>query len=316
MRPIVTKTARDQDTGRRPSLFYGSAREGMRDFLAHTLASPDDGVLLPAFIGLSPREGSGVLDPVLSVGAQAGFYNLNPDLTVDVDDLERRLSTDSYRVVVIIHYYGRTEPRLAAIRTLADATGALVVEDLAHGFFTALSGGTAGRHGHLNLFSLHKMFPFDDGGMVQYATTDLLRGQAQTRPELAQRILDYDWATIARARRENFLVLSERLAALPECGRDFDFLWEHLGDDDVPQTLPVRILSDRRDAIYAGMNADGYGMVSLYHTLIEQVRGRFEVLEELSRHIINFPVHQDVRVADVDGMLESFRRHLAMGDQS
>jgi dTDP-4-amino-4,6-dideoxygalactose transaminase len=306
----MAKTARKGDTGLRPTLFYASAREGMRDFLAHTVVSPQDGVLLPAYIGVSPREGSGVLDPVLSVGARAGFYDLKPDLTVDIDDLRRSLSAEPYRVLVVIHYFGRTEPQLEKIRALADEFGVLLVEDLAHGFFTAQAKGEAGRHGHVNLFSLHKMFPFDDGGMLQYADPGLLRGQTQTRPELAQRILDYDWAAIARARRENFRILSERLAGLTECGRDFDLVWKHLADEDSPQTLPIRIHSERRDAVYAGMNADGYGMVSLYHTLIPQVRDGFDRLNDLARHITNFPVHQDVRHVDVDGMLESFRRHL------
>lgn len=310
VQPIVAKTARDESTAQRPALFYESARRGMQDFLAHTLTTPDDGVLLPAFIGLSPREGSGVFDPVLAVGARAGFYGLHSDLMVDMDDLRRRLREESYSVVVVIHYFGRTQRQLPEIRALADEAGALVVEDLAHGFFSAQSGAHAGRYGDLNLFSLHKMFPFLDGGMVQYADPRLLQGQTSTRPELAARILDYDWATIARLRRERFRLVTERLLELPEHGRDFELMWENLSVEDVPQTLPVRIFSEGRDAVYTGMNADGYGMVSLYHTLIEPARTAFPVLHQLSRHIINFPVHQDVRLSDLDGMVESFRRHV------
>ncbi|GAB3800104.1 DegT/DnrJ/EryC1/StrS family aminotransferase [Humibacter antri] len=308
--PIVPKTAFKEATARRPTLFYRSAREGMHDFLTHTLTSPDEGVLLPGFIGLSPREGSGVLDPVLQVGARTGFYGLQDDLTVDVDELRRALSADNYRVLVVIHYFGRSDPAIAEIRALADDHGVLLVEDLAHAFFTALATHGAGRHGHLNLFSLHKMFPFADGGMAQYAMPGLVNGQASTRPELALHLLDYDWKAIADARRRTFRGLAERLAALPDHGRTFELMWPRLAERDVPQTLPVRVLGDERDDVYFGMNADGYGMVSLYHTLIEQSRDRFERLNDLSHHIINFPVHQDVRVTDLDGMVDSFRHHL------
>lgn len=308
--PVVSKTARDEGTALRPTLFYGSAREGMRDFLTHALDPASGGVLLPGFIGLSPHEGSGVLDPVNDVGARAGFYDLGDDLSVDLDDLRRALSAERYSVIVVIHYFGRSEPRMEEIRAIADQHGASIVEDLAHGFFTANVAGRAGRVGDVALFSLHKMFPFGDGGMVQYPRTGLLTGQSSTRPDLAQRLLDYDWQAIADARRSIFLELTTRLSALPERGRDFELIWPELADGDVPQTLPVRILGDGRDGIYFGMNGDGYGMVSLYHTLIESSRGRFPALTRLSRHIINFPVHQDVRASDLDGMIASFQRQL------
>ncbi|GAB3611838.1 aspartate aminotransferase family protein [Humibacter ginsengisoli] len=308
---IVQKTALEVSTARRPTLFYESARAGMRDFLTNTLKSPDEGVLLPGYIGQSPREGSGVLDPVREVGVRRGFYDLRSDLTVNLDDLQRALAEQIYRVVVVIHYFGRSEPRIAEVRALADKYGALLVEDLAHGFFTAHVSGGAGKHGHVTLYSLHKMFPFADGGMVQYLCPELMTRQASSRPELAQRLLDYDWGGIAHTRRRVFLELTDRLASLPERGRDFELLWPSLAYNDVPQTLPVVVLGDGRDNIYFGMNADGYGVVSLYHTLIEECQGRFPELTTLSRHILNFPVHQDVQTGDLGGMIESFRRHLA-----
>ena len=41
---------------RRPRFFYESAREGFQDFLSQYCDSPRDGVLLPAFVGWTPRE--------------------------------------------------------------------------------------------------------------------------------------------------------------------------------------------------------------------------------------------------------------------
>lgn len=66
MSVLVTKAAVDRDGYRVPKLFYTSAREGFEDFLKNLPERPVplDGVLLPAFIGWSPREGSGVFDPI------------------------------------------------------------------------------------------------------------------------------------------------------------------------------------------------------------------------------------------------------------
>ncbi|WP_308467868.1 DegT/DnrJ/EryC1/StrS family aminotransferase [Rathayibacter soli] len=312
--PLVAKTAQRVEQFRRPTFFYESAREGMRDLLANVLDHADDGVLLPAYIGWSRREGSGVFDPIVNSGARFAFYDLNADLSANIDDLERRLVADQCRVIVLIHYFGRTDPNLAVIRTIADRHGAILVEDLAHGFFSAYGTGQAGSYGHASLFSLHKMFPFAEGGMVSYLDQKLVRGQRESRPDLAIRILGYDWRAIAHARRENYLHLASLLQKLPGYGTRFKLLWPSLRECDVPQTLPVVVTGDSRDSIYSNMNADGFGMVSLYHTLIEPVRANFQALNDLARHIINFPVHQDVVLSELSPMAAAFQRHVSGSD--
>lgn len=310
MTASVTKGAVSMERFCRPALFYRSAREGFEDLLRDRLALGANGVLLPAFIGYSPREGSGVFDPVRDVGMPFGFYGLNGDLTVDVIALENALATQRFRTLVLIHYFGRTEPRLTYVRALADQYKVVLVEDLAHGFFSALLGGTAGRVGGASLYSLHKMFPFTQGGMMTYGDKGLIRGQRETAPEFAKAILDYDWVGIASHRRAVFAEIVVRLEKLPENETLFSILWARLAKDDAPQTLPVRVHTGNRDEIYERMNADGYGMTSLYHTLIPELRAGNSEMNALSRSIINFPVHQDVSVESIDGMVHSFRRAL------
>lgn len=303
----IAKLAVDRETCRRPAFFYRSAREGMGDFLANTLNSDPRGVLLPGFIGWSPREGSGVYDPVRSLGLEAGFYGLRGDLTVDLDELATLVRTGMYRILLVIHYFGRSESQMAEIRHLADEWGLLVVEDLAHGFFTSLTGHAAGQHGDMNLYSLHKMLPIPLGGMATYRCRSLVRQQRSTMPELAVEVMSYDWYEIGCRRRQNFLGLTERLKALREYGDLFSLLWPELGEQDIPQTLPVFVSGAGRDGIYAAMNAEGLGMVSLYHTLIDEVSTSHAPLQRLARHIINFPVHQDVRDCDLDRLVDAFR---------
>lgn len=306
---LLTKTAQLHDAYRQPSFFYTSAREGMLDFLTNVL-EPSDRVLLPAYIGWSKNEGSGVLDPVFEAGAEVNFYNLHSDLSVNLDDLERQLHDGSYRVLVVIHYFGRSDSQLPAVRELADRYNVLLMEDLAHSFFSALGTGVAGKFGDVSLYSLHKMFPFEQGGLIRYSDTSLVHNQRSTLPQIAEQLLSYDFSAISRARRLNFLALIELLSSIPEFGSRFQFLWPVLSDQDVPQTLPVRIFGNRRDEIYRGVNEDGYGLVSLYHTLIPQVRAKFPELNLLSRQVTNFPVHQDVDASILPAMVESFRKHL------
>jgi dTDP-4-amino-4,6-dideoxygalactose transaminase len=282
----------------------------MLDFLNNVRGSDSRGALLPGFIGLSPKEGSGVYDPVQSLEMRAGFYGLREDLTLDLNQIADLARTGEYRVLVVIHYFGRAETQMAEVRQMADEYGLLLVEDLAHAFFTSMTGRSAGLYGDMNLYSLHKMFPMPIGGMVTYSSESLVHQQRSTMPQLAIEVMSFDWEAISQRRRENFVGLIKRLDVIPEAGDRFRILWPELNDKDVPQTLPVFISGDGRDNVYASMNRDGYGMVSLYHTLIEEVRSSHPALLQLSRHIINFPVHQDVVVQDLDGLVDAFRRAL------
>lgn len=305
MTPVVMKTATLQTAFAQASFFYSSAREGMLDLLARG-AIGAGGVLLPAYIGWSAREGSGVFDPVRQSGAEYGFYGLNPDLSVEIDSLEHMLAQARPAVLILIHYFGRTEPNLARIRELADEYRVVLVEDLAHGFFTAQQNGPAGRSGDVLLYSLHKMFPIPDGGQVVYRDRSLVSAQADTRAELARTVLNFDWAAIARQRRDNFTALTTELSRLVQSGSPFRLLWSELSPHDVPQTLPVYVLGGVRDQLYGRMNDLGYGMVSLYHTLIPEVGASFPVTDDLAKHIINFPVHQDVTSESIVPMAQAF----------
>lgn len=306
----IAKGPADPDRFRHRCLFYNTAREGFADLLVHVGDGSDLRVALPAFIGWSPHEGSGVFDPVLAASADGTFYGLNDDLTIDMVALDQALSGQSCRVLVVIHYFGRTQPQMEAVRQIAQRHGVILVEDLAHGFYSWAIGGGAGRWGDVSLFSLHKMLPRNDGGMALYRDASLITGQRETAPELARFVVDYDWFAIAQTRRANFTALLTCLGRSPLLGSAFRPLWGDLAQGDVPQTLPVRILSGDRDAIYHRMNAEGFGMTSLYHTLIDEVRDAFPAMIALSRSIINFPIHQDIDPHAIEAMAASFEAAL------
>lgn len=304
----TAKGAKDPSSHRRPTLFYASAREGFADYLRPLLESDCRSVLLPAFIGWSSNEGSGVLDPVESMGLTPAFYRLNHDLTVNVADLERRLSESAHLCVVVIHYYGRTDPSLDRIADLADRVGTPLVEDLAHGLFTSALGGVAGRRGAASLYSLHKMLPLPDGGMIVYDSDKGAGARGGTRPELAGQVLQYDWSSISRVRRAHFERLTHKLRVGPVSDGDVELVWPELTADDVPQTLPLFVHTGIRDELYHRLNAEGHGVVSLYHTMVSQLDDDNEAQWSASR-ILNLPVHQDVQPDALDDLVARMEGH-------
>lgn len=310
----IAKIAVDPHNMQRPTFFYRSAREGMTDFLSSYRPGATPRVLLPSWIGWSAREGSGVFDPIRQRRALPTFYRLNLDLTADLDDLASRIEREEHDIIVLIHYFGRTDPSTAQIAELAHRHGVVLVEDLAHALFSEHYGSPAGSFGDLSVYALHKMLPMSRGGMVRYSGSSLVKTQRSTQSSLGLDMLNYDWDAISRARRSNFSTLTEQLRNSRGFGDDFDLLWPDLASTDVPQTLPLRLETGDRDKVYKSMNADGYGMVSLYHTLIDELHTCESWLAELSQRIINFPVHQDMRPSQIDDLLKAFTDSLKDSD--
>ena len=73
---------------------------------------------------------------------------------------------------------------------------------------------------------------------------------------------------------------------------------------NIPQTFPILLVDNKiRDDAYFKMNERGYGVVSLYHTMIAELDETFIKAHDISRRILNLPVHQDVKKSQLDQML-------------
>jgi len=304
----IAKTASDTVRFRRDDLYYSWAREAMYDLLRSMIdAGMIDTVLVPAYVGWSSREGSGIYDPLMRLtDLEVSFYAMTEDLQIDAEDLGARMAqcASGRFAVLIVNYFGFYDRRIEGIvRSIRDASG-WIIEDNAHGFFTHVLGDKT--YSDATFFSLHKMFPFSSGGSL-VASHDELRSlplQGFTRPQAGFNPWEYDIAAIARVRRQNYARLEELVGEQGASGR-LAALMPGLPDGIVPQTFPVVILNGSRDAIYEEMNAAGYGVVSLYHTMIEPLRvPEYRASAALSRRILNLPVHQDVAADEYAAMMK------------
>ena len=150
---VVPALAQDPDRLRRRFTAFPNARTAIGAFLTGAGVEPGDVVLLPAYIGWSPREGSGVLDPITALGARIEFYRVDGFVRIDLDHLERALKASRPKAVLLIHFFGFCDPQYAEAVALARQEGALVLEDEAHAMFSDLVGGHCGRLGGTRLCS-------------------------------------------------------------------------------------------------------------------------------------------------------------------
>lgn len=300
---VIEKVACNESAYRRRLLPFGSAREAMRAYLASLRLRPGQRVALPAYVGWSAREGSGVFDPIRELGLDAAFYRVDRRLHLDVDDLRRVLADGTVGCVVLIHFFGYVDPAYREAAALARSAGAAILEDEAHAMLTDLVGGESGRLGDACIYSLHKLLPLAAGGSLvlngddRSAMTVGVDGVASD-----QRPFKFDLAGLGRRRRTNAEVLDRLIAdAIPE----IEPLWGPPRPFEVPQTYPVLVHGVSRDTLYATMNEAGFGVVSLYHTMIGEISAeRFPDSHALARTVMNLPVHQDASHADLERMVE------------
>jgi dTDP-4-amino-4,6-dideoxygalactose transaminase len=103
---------------------------------------------------------------VLDAGLRVEFYRIRRDLTIDLDDLERRLVARPGPVFVI-HYFGFGQPDVVAVDEMCRQFGLPWVEDCAHALFSSHQGRPLGALAPLAIFSLRKTLPLIEGGALQ-----------------------------------------------------------------------------------------------------------------------------------------------------
>jgi dTDP-4-amino-4,6-dideoxygalactose transaminase len=306
----IAKAAQVQACSRRPVVGFRRARDAFQSFLAACEIGAGDTVLLPAFVGWSARESSGVFDPVESIGAKPIFYRLNQNLLIDVEDVQYKIREHAPKIFVLIHYFGYPDPNASALAGFARNHGVIVVEDEAHAMLSDLIGGVCGRAGDASIFSLHKMLPFCEGGALLLNSS--VRSSVRTQLEknaphsMPLPFWEYDLHSISAIRRQNGEQLIAALA--PLAGR-VNLLFPTLPMGVVPQTLPVVIQHKNRDELYFSMNDAGFGVVSLYHTLIDSIDAHaFPESYALASRIMNLPVHQDIQPQQLTAMVDKLRQ--------
>jgi dTDP-4-amino-4,6-dideoxygalactose transaminase len=285
-------------SNRRTFGYYANARTAFRAFLKEHESETPRPILLPAYIGWSSREGSGVFDPLNDAGRHVVFYRVNARLELDVEHFRRLLNDQAPSGVVIIHYFGYVDPAYPAAARMARESGAWVVEDEAHALLTDLVGGATGRLGDAALFSLHKILPVSGGGvLVRNRPDEAPRGDAVANPVPPSQLWDFDLHRIALARRRNARQWKRALRHLSAWLKPLRDEPKH---GEVPQSFPMTVHGVSRDELYTHLNGAGVGVVSLYHTLIAKISSEdYPNSHMLAKAIINFPVHQDVTVDDI-----------------
>jgi perosamine synthetase len=147
------------------TLFLTSGRCAIAMALKQMNIGPGDSVLVPAYHCAS------MIEPVIWAGATPVFYRINPDTSVNLEDVAAKLD-GSTRLLLAANYFGFPQ-NLSAIRTFCDTHGMQLLEDCAHCFLGEYNGKPVGSFGDYAIASSMKFFPIYEGGCLVSAKHDL-----------------------------------------------------------------------------------------------------------------------------------------------
>ena len=125
----------------------------------------EDEVLLPAY------HCPVMVYPILKAGCKPTFYKINTDCSVNLDDLDHKI-TKRTKAVIVIHYFG-FQSAVSEIRSLCNKHNLYLIEDCAHCFYGFRNEATVGSFGDFSIVSLWKFFPTCDGGFLKFENKKL-----------------------------------------------------------------------------------------------------------------------------------------------
>jgi len=147
------------------------------------------------------------------------------------------------------------------------------------------------------------MSPFSEGGAFLIGNSDLeITVEANIYKLVQFNPFEYNLNEIAKVRinifRNLMELIKEKYYVPLRSTKELE--------KNVPQTVPIIINKGDRNRIYEIMNNAGYGVISLYHTMINELQDSGH--EEdcwFSQRVMNLPMHQDVNSLEYQGVIDS-----------
>lgn len=298
-----------------PCRYFQAARQAFELVISSLDFHNDQKLLLPAYIGITDREGSGVYDPVLETATPHEFYPVNERLGAIEERLYELIESGKYKALLIIHYFGFCQNRMDIIVKLCKQNDVVLIEDCAHTMLSSVAEGDLGCLGDFSFYSIHKYLAAENGGCLKINNPKYFNvlqypylGRNLLTVDALEIILKSDLELIRSRRRENYLYLSNLIDAIS----GIELMFGHLPQGIAPHNLPLIVHEGRREDIYFKLVDDGVPAIALYYRLISPiVEGGFDSSIKVSDNILNLPIHQDVTTADLEFVAKSLRTALS-----
>lgn len=302
---MIHRDPQSANAQRRGAFFYRSAREAWKRVLINLRSKK---VLLPGYIGITDREGSGIFDPILSTNTAFGFYAFDDRLQINRESFEYAVQSGQYDAVLMVHYFGFPDENFIELAKYAKENGLIVIEDCAH-YFNWNSESISSTV-DFSFFSIHKYLHVPGGGGLLVRNDQFIDQQWDTGfrdKDLFFELLTIDTQKILETRRSNFKRMSELINAINGVIR-----LRSLRHFDIPHSFPVLIENGHREKLYFWLKDKGIDVTALYYRMIDPIRENLNLKTsiDISEAILNFPIHQDIGSVDIESMSSNIAKGL------
>ena len=303
---MIIKSPKDINNFKRNVHLTNSARQGW-ELILNTLDDSSK-ILLPSYIGITEREGSGIYDPVLNTSIKHDFYLLNNDLTIDTAEIEKWIKNGKYKLILLVHYFGFKIQNIEEIVKVCKKYNIIVVEDCAHLYnYNLLEFSDAGTFGDFAFYSLHKNFPFEKGGMLVQNNLEIKSPHfttTKTTQQLATQLIKYDVKMIAEKRKKNFKTIQKLF-----CNIEGIESFKELKEGDIPHNYPILVKNGLREKLYFWLLDNNVPLIALYYCLIIPLQDeKYTSMKNISDNILNLPVHQDIILEEIEIIIELIKK--------
>jgi dTDP-4-amino-4,6-dideoxygalactose transaminase len=262
---------------------YSSAREALYKLILLNIDEYSQ-IFIPAYIGLSPREGSGIFDPIKKSKIKYYFYRLDKNLNIDFNNLANQILENPKSLILLVHYWGFLDPNHEKIRLLAADNNCLIIDDFAHALFTFFKYPFI--NFNFGILSLHKMFHYSEGGVL------ISKNPIFNLNKYDLSFFEYNITEIIEKRISNYYIILKELKKIDN--PNILILRDNL-KNNVPQSFPILIKNHNlKEFLYIELNKAGFGVLSLYYQLITEIDYSYINERDISSRILNLPLHQDV----------------------
>jgi dTDP-4-amino-4,6-dideoxygalactose transaminase len=286
---------------RQDSLFFTkSCRDAIKQILCNGPSAKR--ILIPAYVGLSLEEGSGILDPIKESKTEFQFYNLDSHLDPDLASLAMMMVAFAPTHVLLVNYFGFLAGNRVQVFEMLSGHSVCVIEDFAHLIEPMYAVRQIPRLADYEVVSLHKTIGSGTGGgaLLCKSATDVFVDTISL--ESLSHFVKSDLTYIADLRWRNYEYLQTSIDSL-----NCEYIQPFFSDGRrpiSPLNFPVRLPSlDLRHKLYESLIAAEILPTALYHRLVGELNSdRFSSSLDISQRILNLPTHQDVQVHELSVM--------------
>ncbi len=286
--------------------FTKSCRNSIKQVL--TTSENPTRILIPAYVGLSLVEGSGILDPIKESGTEFDFYEVDSNLDPLLPSLESKIASFDPTHVLLVNYFGFLIGNRDSAYSVISKFPVQIIEDFAHLIEPLRDRKTISMKANYEVFSLHKSIGSGVGGgaLVTTIPDSLIN---DTIPESS--LLSYSKSNlnyISEIRLRNFYHLEK------EIDWNHTEIFSRFFSDGrkpiIPLNFPIKLSSKIiRHNLYDFLTKEKIFPTSLYHRLVPEItQERYPNSIEISNTVLNLPIHQDVGPGELNLMIKVLQR--------